>query len=109
MKSKFLVLVPAALLVAAAAFAQTATPVVTDRQINQEKRIKEGKQSGELTKPEARKLQAREVKIQHDKKVAKSDGVVTPEEKAKLNREQNRTGRAIYRQKHDAQTAPPKK
>ena len=109
MKSKFLVLVPAALLVAASAFAQTATPVVTDRQINQHERIKEGKESGELTKPEARKLKMREAKIRHDKRVAKSDGVVTPEERAKLNREQSRTSRAIYRQKHDAQTAPPKK
>ena len=34
---------------------------------------------------------------------AKSDGVVTPAERAKLQREENRTSRDIYRQKHDEQ------
>jgi hypothetical protein len=106
---KFLALIPVTFLIVIAAIAQTATPGVTERQINQRERIKEGQKSGELTKPEARHLKAREAKIQHDKKVAKSDGVVTPEEKAKLQREENRSSRAIYRQKHDAQTAPPKK
>jgi hypothetical protein len=33
----------------------------------------------------------------------KADGKFTPAERAKINREQNRTSRAIYRQKHDAQ------
>lgn len=108
MKARFLVLIPAALLMAASVYGQTATPAVSDRQINQHERIKEGQQSGELTKPEARRLKMREAKIRHDKRAAKADGVVTPEERAKLNREQNRTSRAIHRQKHDAQTAPAK-
>jgi hypothetical protein len=93
----------ALLLTAALCDAQTATPRVTKRQINQQQRIKEGVKSGELTRAEAAKLEAREAKIQHDKKMAKADGVVTPQERAKLNREENRTSRAIYRQKHDAQ------
>jgi uncharacterized membrane protein YebE (DUF533 family) len=109
MKQRFLVLIPAALFIAATAIGQTATPVVTERQINQHERIKEGQQSGELTKPEARRLKMREAKIRHDKRAAKADGIVTPEERAKLNREQNRTSRAIHRQKHDEQTAPEKK
>ena len=86
------------------AHAQTATPKVTKRQIHQQQRIKEGVKSGELTKPEARRLEAREAKIQHDKRVAKSDGVVTPAERAKLAHEQNKASRRIYKQKHDAQT-----
>lgn len=93
----------ALLLTATFCDAQTATPRVTKRQIHQQQRIKEGVKSGELTKAEAAKLEAREAKIQHDKKMAKSDGVVTPQERAKLHREENRTSRAIYRQKHDAQ------
>ena len=109
MKSKFLVLISAALLIAAAGFAQTATPGVTEKQINQRARIKEGQKSGELTPQEARRLKAREAKIRHDKRVAKSDGVVTPEERAKLKAEQRRTSRAIHRQKHDAQAVPEKK
>jgi len=88
---------------ASAGFAQTKTPRATKRQVNQQERIDQGVKNGELTKPEAAKLEAREAKIQHDKKEAKSDGVVTPAEKAKLNREQNRSSRAIHRQKHDAQ------
>jgi hypothetical protein len=106
---RFLALIPATLLIAIAALAQTATPGVTERQINQQQRIKEGVKSGELNKRETRRLEMREAKIQHDKKVAKSDGVVTPEERAKLQREENRTSRAIHRQKHDAQVNPAKK
>lgn len=86
------------------ASAQTATPRVKERQVNQQKRIHQGVRSGELTRPEARRLELREAKIARDKSKAKSDGVVTPEERAKLAAEQNRTSRAIARQKHDAQT-----
>ena len=86
-----------------AATAQTATPVVTKRQENQQERIAQGAKSGELTPKETRHLEAREAKIQHDKKEAKADGNVTPAERARLNREQNRTSRAIRRQKHDGQ------
>ena len=59
--------------------------------------------SGELTKREATKLEAREAKIQRDKMKAKSDGVVTNKERAKLHREEDRASKAIYKQKHDAQ------
>lgn len=96
-----MIIFPATLLFAFAVNAQTATPEVTKRQVNQEARIKEGKKSGELTNKEAAGLQLREAKIQHDKKVAKSDGVVTPAEKAKLNREENRASRAIHRKKNN--------
>ena len=89
--------------VASASFAQT-TPRVRERQANQQKRIAGGVESGELTAKETRNLEAREVKIQHDKREAKADGVVTAKERVKLHREQNRASRAIYRQKHDAQT-----
>ena len=86
-----------------AGFSQTGTPRVTKRQVNQQKRIHEGVKDGDLTRRESVKLKAREAKIQHDKKAAKSDGVVTAREKARLRREENRTSRAIYRQKHDEQ------
>jgi len=39
--------------------AQTATPKVDARQENQKERIQEGVRSGEITKPEAKKLRAR--------------------------------------------------
>lgn len=84
-------------------YAQTATPRVTEKQINQHQRIKEGSRSGELTRSETRRLRMRQAKVHHDKQVAKSDGVVTGAERRKLKREQKRNSRAIYRQKHDAQ------
>ena len=87
-----------------ASMAQTKTPRVRERQENQQKRIAGGVNSGELTAKETVKLETREAKIQADKKEAKSDGVVMGKERAKLHREQNRASRAIYRQKHDAQT-----
>ncbi len=83
--------------------AQVATPKVRQRQANQQERIQEGRQNGELTKKETARLEGQQAKIQHDKKVAKSDGIVTPAERKKLNREQNRASRNINRQKHDAQ------
>ena len=105
MKKNFLAagLVLAFVSITSAGFAQT-TPVVKERQENQQKRIAGGVKSGELTAKETRHLEAREVKIQHDKRAAKSDGVVTARERVKLHREQNRASRAIYRQKHDTQT-----
>jgi hypothetical protein len=86
-----------------ASFGQTATPKATKRQIHQQQRIKEGVKSGELTKKEAARLEVREHKIAKDKREAKADGVVTPQERAKIQREQNKASRRIYLQKHDAQ------
>lgn len=97
----------AAILLAATSntFAQTATPGVRHRQVRQQQRIGQGVNSGSLTPRETGHLEAREAKIQQDKQAAKSDGVVTGRERAKLHREENRASRAIYRQKHDAQVA----
>jgi hypothetical protein len=107
MKSKAAAwLVGAALLTALGAQAQDNTPRVDERQKRQRARIKEGRQSGELTRREAARLSAEQQKIRHDEKVAKSDGVVTARERAKLNREQNKASRDIHRQKHDEQTKP---
>ncbi|SEN57019.1 hypothetical protein SAMN04488505_11199 [Chitinophaga rupis] len=83
--------------------AQTATPRVTQRQVNQQKRIAGGVKSGELTARETKHLETREAKLQQNKKEAKADGVVTGQERRQLKREENRNSRAIKRQKHDAQ------
>ena len=107
MKTIKMFAIAASILTASIASAQTpastATPEVTKRQVMQHERIKEGEKSGQLTNKEARHLKMREAKIRHDKREAKADGVVTPQEKAKLNREQNHASRAIAHQKHDAQ------
>ena len=96
-----------ALTAGGAAFAQTplATPKIDQRQASQEKRIDQGIASGALTPRETANLDKRESKIEADKLTAKADGKVTHAERRKLKREENRASRAIYRQKHDAQTA----
>lgn len=104
MKKKILFLaIPCLIGYSASTFAQ-ATPKVTNRQISQEARIQQGKNSGELTRAEKRRLQLQQTKIQQDKKAAKADGVVTPDERRQLAREQRCASRNIYRQKHDDQT-----
>jgi hypothetical protein len=77
------------------------TPVVTQRQINQQARIRQGVRSGQLTRGETRLLQREQAKIRHHKRLARADGVVTRWERKKLNREQNRASRHIYRAKHN--------
>lgn len=90
---------------AAIASAQTATPKVTKRQLKQQARIEQGVKSGQLTAGETRRLERQQAKITTDKAKAKSDGVVTPAERAKLAREQNRANRNIYQKKHNAKVA----
>lgn len=96
-----------ALLVLGSAFAsaQTATPHVTKRQLKQQARIEQGVKSGELTAGETKRLELQQAKITADKRKAKADGVVTPAERAKLAREQNRASRKIYRLKHNDKVA----
>jgi hypothetical protein len=94
------------LLIAALAFtsiaeAQTRTPVINQRQRNQEHRIRQGVRSGELTKNEARHLRADERHIRNDKRMAKANGHVSRAERRHLRRDENRTNRAIYRAKHN--------
>ncbi len=82
--------------------AQTQTPVINKRQVHQQERIKEGVKSGQLTHREARRLEAKQRKIQADKMIAKADGKVTPAERRHIKREQNRASRHIYRAKHNS-------
>ncbi|MBC7414570.1 MAG: hypothetical protein H7327_06510 [Herminiimonas sp.] len=86
-------------------FAQTATPAIGQTQRNQESRIAEGVRSGELTRPEAQKLQQQQQVIRADKRAAKADGVVTGAERRKIKREQAKANRSIYRKKHNGRTA----
>jgi hypothetical protein len=83
--------------------AQSAAPGVKKRQVNQQKRIKEGVKSGELTGKEVLRLEKQQAKTQRAKKNAKSDGKVTGKERARLHHRQNRTSRQVARQKHDRQ------
>jgi sensor histidine kinase regulating citrate/malate metabolism len=81
----------------------SATPVATTRQVNQASRIAHGTATGQLIRPERKALKAEQRHIRRVKRRAKADGVVTGEEKLRINRKQRRADRHIRRQKHDAQ------
>jgi hypothetical protein len=98
------------------AMAQTATPVVAPkdpmatpgldkREANQQKRIDQGVASGALTAQETNRMDKREAKLNADEAAAKADGKVTHKERMHLKNEAKRDSAAIYRQKHDKQTA----
>ena len=102
----------AVLVLAGNAFAQApapkdplATPRIDQRQVNQQKRIDQGVASGQLNAKETRRLDTREAKIAANEAKAKSDGKVTKAERRHLRLQEDRASKAIYRQKHDRQTA----
>ncbi len=76
---------------------------VDRREARQQQRIAEGVENGSLTPRETAHLERREAKIHNEiqRDRAANGGHLTPAERAKVNREQNRASRAIYRQKHD--------
>ncbi|MBY0452780.1 MAG: hypothetical protein K2P92_07080 [Bdellovibrionaceae bacterium] len=73
------------------------------REVSQQARIGQGVQSGELTHREARKLRKGQKRIDRLQQQAKADGTVSPEEKLKIEKAQDRQNALIYKQKHDAQ------
>ncbi len=72
------------------------------RQVNQHRRIKQGVQSGELTRAEAVNLRNGQREIRQEKREAKADGVVTPGEKQEIRQDQRQESRKIFRKKNNA-------
>lgn len=81
--------------------APTDDPGIQKREQNQEKRIQQGVQSGQLTPKEAGRLETQQTRIKQDEERMKADGKLTKAERKKLKREQNRASRNIYRKKHN--------
>jgi hypothetical protein len=71
------------------------------RQAAQGARARQGVRSGELTRGEARAVQAQQAKVRRMERRAEADGTVTAEEKARLEKAQDRASRQIYRLKHN--------
>jgi hypothetical protein len=96
--------------VSIAAFAQAAPaasmPRVDKREANQDTRIQNGVASGQLNAKETFRLEKEQANINRAETKAEADGKVTRAERHRLHRMQNRASRDIYKQKHDAQTAP---
>src|SRR5215475_11301929 len=82
-------------------FAQTSTKRIDRREQKQQNRVANGVKDGSLSPGEAARIERGEQKIQRDE--AKADGVVTPRERARLNRELNHTSREIS---HDRRRTP---
>lgn len=82
------------------------TPGLDGREHHQAQRIRQGVKSGELTRPETRRLVRGEARLHRNEARAKSDGVVTARERAHLQHEANVESHRIYGQKHDAQVRP---
>lgn len=90
-----------ALALPGSARAQDRTPHLNKRQENQQDRIDQGIKSGQLTRGEADRLEAREGRLQANKLEDKAKGPMTRKERVRLNRQANRDSRAIYRAKHN--------
>ncbi len=77
---------------------------VNAREQNQQDRIANGEKNGTLTPGQASRLENREQNIQNQQKadMAAHNGHLTKAEQNKLNREQNRTSKRIYKDKHEA-------
>lgn len=77
---------------------------VVQRQVNQQARIAEGVQSGELTAREAGRLERQEARLHREIRQDRVDGGgLTAAERAKIERKQDAMSRRIAVQKHDAQ------
>lgn len=106
MKTVNYVAVAAFAVLAIPAFAQTSsTPRVDQRQENQQRRIDQGAQSGQLTPKEAARLDKGQDRVQKMEDKAVADGKVTKKERRRLEQAQDNQSRRIAKQRHDKQRA----
>jgi hypothetical protein len=94
----------AGLLAAGGASAQSMSSIDA-REAAQQERIERGIRDGSLTRSEARRLERGEQRIERYEQRARADGVVTAQERQRLDHMLDREGRAIYRDTHNDQRA----
>src|SRR5713226_6087337 len=89
------------------ATAQKPDPTIAQRKENQQDRIANGVQSGQLTAGETSKLETKEAAINGETRAdrAANGGKLTAAEKQQINRQQNQVSKQIYNDKHNANTA----
>jgi hypothetical protein len=87
------------LLVSATASAENR---IHQRKENQQQRIGQGVESGQLTAGETARLEGRETRLNREiRRDRASGGGLSPHERAQIDRQQNRLSRQIYRDKHN--------
>jgi hypothetical protein len=80
---------------------------VNDRRTDQQDRIANGVQSGQLTAGETKNIEGREANLNreiHDDRSA-DDGKLTAQERQQVNHQQNNLSKSIYTDKHNANVA----
>jgi len=75
---------------------------INREQYREQLRIRQGMRSGELTRAEARRLEAEQARIRVDERFARARGL-TPKERERLQKELRHASHDIYHQKHDPQ------
>ena len=103
MKRMLLAVSATILVISGMTYAHAETPVIDQREANQEQRIDKGIESGQLNEREANRLNKQQEHINKIEDKAKSDGVVTKKERARINHAQDRTSHNIAHEKHDRQ------
>jgi hypothetical protein len=84
----------------------TTPPTIQQRKENQQDRIANGIQSGQLTASETKKLETKEASVnkeEHSMRAA-DNGKLTAADRAKLQKQQNQMSNQIYKDKHNAAT-----
>ncbi len=98
----------AAMLISGAAFAQDNTVQAdTQRDINQQQRIEQGLQSGQLSTKEAGQLERQEKRVDNMEAHDLKNGSISPAEQARLNSAQNKVSQDISADKHNGVTGNP--
>jgi hypothetical protein len=82
-------------------------PTIGDRRENQQDRIANGIDSGQLTAGETKNLESREANVNREIRDdrAGDNGHLTAAERQQINRQQNNMSRSIYQDKHNANVA----
>jgi hypothetical protein len=86
----------------------TPSTEVGQRKENQQDRIAQGVNSGELNARETSRLEGKETAVNQETRDmrALNGGKLSPADKAVVNKQQDKVSKQIYDQKHDAQTQP---
>src|SRR6516225_5788934 len=106
MKRTLVLIAAAAFMTSGAAFAQQEGSV-NDRRQDQQQRVANGVQSGQLTAGETKNLESREANVNREIRDdrAANGGKLTAQEHRQVNRQQNNLSKSIYQDKHNANTA----
>lgn len=115
MNRKLVMIAIAAIVASGPVFAQQSQPTqpatkegsVNDRRQDQQQRIANGVQSGQLTAGETKNLEGREANLNREVKDDRqaNGGKLTSQERQQVNHQQNNLSRSIYNDMHNANAA----